>query len=196
MPDTVRAILGFLSSVGLLIGVVLKFVDGGKKRREATYTAIPPSKPPPALREPTNPFGHQPLTDPLLSARILEANTAVMRTEAALADQRDHTRRALERAELEREEIADDARRTAAALTATQLQLRSAEAKLATLEAAREVWAAEVERLTRERNAADARASHAASELASFKHDSNSGASTRPANITPLRPPARPKGTP
>lgn len=70
IPDAVRAGLGFLSSVALLIGVALRFVDSGKSKRQAKMKAIPPSDPSPAAAPASNPFGHPPPTDPALLMRL------------------------------------------------------------------------------------------------------------------------------
>ncbi len=149
----------------------------------------------PVVAQPTNPFGHTPLTDPMLVAHMQVdlMRNALKQAEWQVSDLRDEM--ALVRRDMA--EVAADARKTASALQAAQIQLDAAHAKIATLENELLRWQAESKRLARERDAADARALYSAQELARYKQDSGSALSAGPASIiTPIRPPARPKGTP
>jgi hypothetical protein len=184
------AITAFAGIVTACVATVVKVAKVWRAVQDARMQSVPPVAPQPVPREPTNPFGHAPLTDPSISARVLEANIAVHRAEAYVADERERTRQALARAEQEREEVAQDARRTAAALTAAQLQLDAARAKQATSEASAAHWRGEAERLQRERDQAEGRASAAVRELRAHKGEATGAHSTGPETaITPLRPP-------
>lgn len=145
--DMVRAIGGFLSALGLFLGLLLKYEEYGKKKRQAKMLAIPPSATTSALQ--SNPFS----VDPSITGKLLEANVSLARVGWDMDD----LRKRLDTVRAERDEVAADARRTASTLVATQSQLmgkqkelNSARAKLYTLEQATAQWKAIAEERQRE----------------------------------------------
>jgi hypothetical protein len=140
LADSVPAALTTFGVIAAsAIGVAVKIAKVWRAVQDERMKTIPPVAPMPAL--PANPFG----ADPSLTGKLLEASVSIARADWAMGELRDELRQCRE----ERDEIAGDAKRTAAALARSEVQLVakrreliSAQAKLATLEQARDQWKA------------------------------------------------------
>lgn len=130
------AITAFCTLVAAAVAGVVKIAKAWRSAQDDKMQSVKST----ALPDP-NPFGN----DPSLTGRLLEANVSIARSEWALSELRDELRQCRE----ERDEMAQDAKRTAATLARTEAtlaakrrELVSAQAKLHTLEQARDQWKA------------------------------------------------------
>jgi hypothetical protein len=155
LADSVPAALTTFGVIAAsAIGVAVKIAKVWRAAQDERMKTFQPVAPMPAL--PANPFG----VDPSLTGKLLEANVSIARSEWFLSELKDELRQCRQ----ERDEMAADATRTAATLAARESQLRakqreltSAQAKLATLEQARDQWQAIAEMRQRELDELQAR---------------------------------------
>jgi septal ring factor EnvC (AmiA/AmiB activator) len=143
LPEVVTGILTFVASIaGPVAGIVTAVVFAVRRERKKALARVE-SEPPAAPRVPAQPML---FADPSITGKIHEANVSIARSEWALSELRDELRTCRE----ERDQVAQDSRRTADALVRAEVDLRSALAKLATLEQSRDHWRGEAARLESE----------------------------------------------